>query len=203
NGQSGTDVGAGQAAIAADRVGGLPAFLVVWRAGTRGTGAVVPLGPIADLCARQGLWHHVDGAYGAFFRLVEELRPALAGLERADSLTLDPHKGLFLPYGTGAVLVRDGSALKAVYGTSADYLPPEADAECYGPAQYGPDLSRGFPGLRVWLTIKLHGTARLRSALAEKRALAVWAAERLADVPGIVVVAPPVLSLLAFRLQLA
>jgi aromatic-L-amino-acid decarboxylase len=195
------DLGALDAAIAADRRAGLRPFLVVSTAGMTGTGAVDPLGAIADLCARRGLWHHVDGAYGAFFLLVEGLRPTLAGLERADSLTLDPHKGLFLPYGTGALLVRDGSALKAVHGTGASYLPREADAEFYDPSQYGPDLSRGFPGLRVWLTIKLYGTARLRAALAEKRSLAVWAAERLAEVPGIVLVAPPELSLLAFRLD--
>ena len=79
---------------------------------------------------------------------------------RADSLTLDPHKGLFLPYGTGALLVRDGSVLRAVHGVNAGYLPPAADLEFYDPAQHGPELSRGFPGLRVWLTIKIFGTAQ-------------------------------------------
>jgi aromatic-L-amino-acid decarboxylase len=188
------------AAIDGDRRAGLRPFLVVSTAGTTNTGAVDPLEPIADLCARAGLWHHVDGAYGAFFHVVEELRPLLAGLPRADSLTLDPHKGLFLPYGTGALLVRDGSALRTVHGGGASYLPPAADEEFYDPAQYGPELSRGFPGLRVWLTIKIFGTARLRAAIAEKRALAVAAAGRLARAPGIVLAAPPQLSLLAFCL---
>jgi aromatic-L-amino-acid decarboxylase len=196
------DLGALELAIESDRRAGLRPFLVVSTAGTTNTGAIDPLGGIADLCARRGLWHHLDGAYGAFFRLVEELGPALDGLERADSLTLDPHKGLFLPYGTGALLVRDGSALRAVHSTGADYLPRAADEEFYDPAQYGPELSRGFPGLRVWLTIKLYGTARLRAALVEKRELAVWATRRLAEIPGIAVVAPPELSLLAFRLEL-
>ena len=141
------------------------------------------------------------GLTATFFHLVEELRPLLAGLPRADSLTLDPHKGLFLPYGTGALLVRDGSALRAVHGMQAGYLPPAADEEFYDPAQHGPDLSRGFPGLRVWLTIKTLGVARLRAAIAEKRALAVAAAERLVRQPGISLVAPPQLSLLAFQLQ--
>jgi aromatic-L-amino-acid decarboxylase len=176
-------------------------FLVVSTAGTTNTGAVDPLEAVADLCRREALWHHVDGAYGAFFHLVEPLRPVLAGLPRADSLTLDPHKGLFLPYGTGALLVRDGAALRAVHGVHASYLPPGADAEFYDPAQHGPELSRGFPGLRVWLTIKLFGAARVRAALAEKRELAVAAAEALARLPGIVLVAPPQLSLLAFRLE--
>jgi len=184
-----------------DRRAGLRPFLVVSTAGTTNTGAVDPLEPIADLCECAGLWHHVDGAYGAFFHLVEPLRPLLAGLPRADSLTLDPHKGLFLPYGTGALLVRDGSALRAVHGVHASYMPPAADDEFYDPAQYGPELSRGFPGLRVWLTIKTFGTARLRAAIAEKRALAVEAAQRLAREPGIALVAPPQLSLFAFRLE--
>jgi aromatic-L-amino-acid decarboxylase len=184
-----------------DRKSGLRPFLVVSTAGTTNTGAVDPLGPIADLCTRAGIWHHVDGAYGAFFHMVEPLRPLLAGLSQADSLTLDPHKGLFLPYGTGALLVREGSALRAVHGVHASYLPPAADEEFYDPAQYGPELSRGFPGLRVWLTIKIFGAARLRAAIAEKRALALAAAERLARQSGITLVAPPQLSLLAFRLE--
>jgi aromatic-L-amino-acid/L-tryptophan decarboxylase len=187
--------------IARDRRAGLRPFLVVSTAGSTNTGAVDPLEAIADLCEREGLWHHVDGAYGAFFHLVEPLRPLLAGLSRADSLTLDPHKGLFLPYGTGALLVRDGAALRAVHQVHASYMPPSVDQEFYDPAQYGPELSRGFPGLRVWLTIKTFGAARIRAAIAEKRALAVAAAERLAGVPGINVVAPPQLSLLAFCVE--
>jgi aromatic-L-amino-acid/L-tryptophan decarboxylase len=184
-----------------DRRAGLRPFLVVSTAGTTNTGAVDPLDAIADLCERAGLWHHVDGAYGAFFHVVEPLRPLLAGLPRADSLSLDPHKGLFLPYGTGALLVRDGSALRAVHAVQASYLPPAVDEEFYDPAQHGPELSRGFPGLRVWLTIKTFGAARLRAAIAEKRALAVAAADRLAREPGIALVAPPQLSLFAFRLE--
>ena len=187
--------------IARDRRAGLRPFLVVSTAGSTNTGAVDPLETIADLCEREGLWHHVDGAYGAFFHLVEPLRPLLAGLSRADSLTLDPHKGLFLPYGTGALLVRDGAALRAVHQVHASYMPPAVDQEFYDPAQYGPELSRGFPGLRVWLTIKTFGAARIRTAIAEKRALAVAAAERLAGVPGINLVAPPQLSLLAFCVE--
>jgi aromatic-L-amino-acid decarboxylase len=189
------------AEIERDRGAGLRPFLVVSTAGTTNTGAVDPLEAIADVCHREGLWHHIDGAYGAFFHLVEELRPLLSGLSGADSLTLDPHKGLFLPYGTGALLVRDGSALRDVHGMQAGYLPPAADEEFYDPAQHGPELSRGFPGLRVWLTIKTFGVARLRAAIAEKRALALAAAERLAHQPGIALVAPPQLSLLAFRLE--
>jgi aromatic-L-amino-acid decarboxylase len=132
--------------------------------------------------------------------MVPELRPLLAGLPRADSLALDPHKGLFLPYGTGAVLVRDGEALRAAHAATAGYLPDVPD-EFHDPSQFGPELSRPYRGLRVWLPVKLLGAARLRAAVAEKRALAVSAAERLARVPGLRLVAPPQLSLLAFRLE--
>lgn len=187
-------------AIAQDRSSGLRPFMVFSNAGTTNTGAVDPLEAVADLAAREGLWHHVDGAYGGFFHLVPALRPLLAGLPRADSLTLDPHKGLFLPYGTGALLVRDGEALRALHSSTAGYL-PDNQSEFYDPAQYGPDLSRGFPGLRVWLTLKLFGAARYRAALAEKRELAVWAAERVARIPGVVLDAQPQLSLFAFHLE--
>jgi aromatic-L-amino-acid/L-tryptophan decarboxylase len=187
-------------AIRDDRALGLAPFLVVSSAGTTNTGAVDPLDAIAELCAREGLWHHVDGAYGAFFHACPELRPLLSGLSRADSVTLDPHKGLFLPYGTGALLVRDGAALRQVHASTADYFPDPAQNTEYDPSLYGPDLSRGFPGLRVWLTVKLFGAARLRAAIAEKRTLACHAAERIGSIPGIVMTAPPQLSLFAFHL---
>jgi aromatic-L-amino-acid decarboxylase len=156
---------------------------------------------VADVCAREGLWHHVDGAYGAFFALCEGVRDVLTGLSRADSLTLDPHKGMFLPYGTGALLVRDGAALRAAHEATAPYLPamPHPD-EFYDPSQHGPELSRGFPGLRVWLSVKLFGAAAFRDAIVEKRALAVDAARRVAALPGVVIDAPPDLSLFAFHI---
>ncbi len=194
------DVAALSSAIATDRAQGLRPFFVASSAGTTNTGAVDPLDAIADLCAAQQLWHHVDGAYGAFFHLCPALRPLLQGLSRADSLTLDPHKGLFLPYGTGALLVRDGRALRAVHTVTAGYLPDNQD-EFYDPAQHGPELSRGFPGLRVWMCVKMFGVARYRAAIAEKRALALWAHEQVRDIPGIVIDAEPQLSLFAFHLS--
>ncbi|HEX2390640.1 MAG TPA: aminotransferase class V-fold PLP-dependent enzyme [Casimicrobiaceae bacterium] len=187
-------------AIARDRSAGLVPFAVVSSAGTTNTGAVDPLDSLADLCASEHLWHHVDGAYGAFFYLCDELRPVLRGLARADSLTLDPHKGMFLPYGTGALLVRDGAALRAAHEATADYLPAMPHpSEFYDPSQHGPELSRGFAGLRVWLSIKMFGSAAFRAAIAEKRALAVDAARRVAALPNIAIDAPPELSLFAFH----
>jgi aromatic-L-amino-acid/L-tryptophan decarboxylase len=189
-------------AIAADRRAGLAPFAVVSTAGTTNTGAVDPIDAIADLCARERIWHHIDGAYGAFFYMCEELRDGvLRGLSRADSLTLDPHKGIFLPYGTGALLVRDGAALRAAHQATAAYLPAMPHPQdFYDPSQHGPELSRGFPGLRVWLTVKLYGSAVFRDALAEKRALTLDAARRVAALPGIVIDAPPDLSLFPFHL---
>ncbi len=188
-------------AVADDRRAGLTPFAVVSSAGTTNTGAIDPLDAIADVCATEQMWHHIDGAYGAFFYLCDELRPALRGLPRADSLTLDPHKGMFLPYGTGALLVRDGAALRAAHEATAAYLPamPHPE-EFYDPSQHGPELSRGFPGLRVWLSVKLFGAAAFRAALAEKRALTLDAARRVAALPGIVMDAEPELTLFAFHL---
>lgn len=187
-------------AIAADHAAGLKPFMVFSTAGTTNTGAVDPINAVADIATREQLWHHVDGAYGGFFHMVPELRPLLSGLSRADSLTLDPHKGMFMPYGTGALLVRDGEALRALHASTAGYLPDNQN-EFYDPAQYGPDLSRGFPGLRIWLTVKFFGAARYRAALTEKRELAVWAADEVAKIPGIVMDAKPQLSLFAFHLE--
>ncbi len=202
DGQFRLDTAALREAIDRDRVSGLVPFMVVSNAGTTNTGAVDPLDEVGRVCADGRMWHHVDGAYGAFFHAVPALRPLLAGLAAADSLTLDPHKGLFLPYGTGALLVRDGRALRAAHQATAGYLPEMPDAEeFYDPSQHGPDLSRGFPGLRVWLSVALLGAERILAAIAEKRALALDAARRFADIPYVVVDAPPQLSLFAFHVE--
>lgn len=196
------DVDALRAAIAADRAAGLVPFLVVSSAGTTNTGAVDPLDALSDLCAEEGLWHHCDGAYGACFQLVPALRPTLSGLSRTDSLTLDPHKGFFLPYGTGALLVRDGEALRRAHAEHAGYLPDPNDA-FYDPSRYGPELSRDNRGLRLWLPLKVFGVARFRAALAEKHALTVRTAEAFAALPGLVLDTPPRLSLFAFHVTWA
>jgi aromatic-L-amino-acid decarboxylase len=188
------------AAVAADRRAGLSPFLVVGNAGTTNTGAVDDLPALAGLAARERLWFHVDAAYGGFFLLTEGGRRALAGIERADSIVLDPHKGLFLPYGTGALLVRDGEALKRAHALSADYMPTmQEDPDLADFNLLSPELSRDFRGLRVWLPLKMHGAAPFRANLEEKLALARWACERLREIPDVEILAEPQLSIVAFR----
>ena len=190
--------------IADDRKRGKRPFMVVASAGTTNTGAVDDLAALAELCRRQEQWLHVDAAYGGFFVLTERGQKAMAGLERADSITLDPHKGLFLPYGTGCLLVRDGDALKRAHRIDADYMPPlQESAELVDFCNISPELSRDFRGLRVWLPIKMHGAEAFRAALDEKLDLTEWAARELHDIEGIEVVAEPQLSVVAFRLVVA
>lgn len=190
--------------VAEDRAAGRTPFLVVASAGTTNTGAVDPLDEIADLAAEEDLWLHVDGAYGAFFALTARGREAMTGLERADSITLDPHKGLFLPYGTGCLLVREEEALRRAHATFADYMPAmQHDADFVDFCDISPELSRDFRGLRVWLPIKLFGIDAFTAALDEKLDLARAAADELRALPGVTIVSEPRLSLVSFRLEAA
>ena len=163
-------------AIAADRRAGLTPFAVVSSAGTTNTGAVDPLDAIADLCAARSDCGTTSTAPTARSSICcDELRGTLRGLPRADSLTLDPHKGMFLPYGTGALLVRDGAALRAAHEATAAYLPAMPHPEdFYDPSQHGPELSRGFPGparLAVGEAVRRRGVSRRdrREARADAR----------------------------------
>jgi len=188
-------------AVAADRLGGRRPFLVVGSAGTTNTGAVDDLDGLADFCAAEDLWLHVDAAYGGFFLLTAEGRRRLAGISRADSVVLDPHKGLFLPYGTGSLLVRDRDTLRRAHALSADYMPPmQDDPDLVDFNLISPELSRDWRGLRVWLPIAMHGIGPFRRNLEEKLELTQWATGELATIPGIEIVAEPQLSIVAFRL---
>ena len=170
------DAGALRDAVAADRAAGRTPFCVVANAGTTDTGAVDPLPAVADVAAGEGMWLHVDAAYGGFFQLTERGRARLAGIERADSITLDPHKALFLPFGTGALLVRDGAALRAGHAVeTGHYLRDLAPSDVPSFAEYGPELTREFRGLRVWLPLHLHGVGAFRAALDERLDLAAYA----------------------------
>lgn len=189
-------------AIVEDRGAGLAPFLVVGNAGTVNTGAVDDLRALAAIAARERLWFHVDAAYGGFFLLTEDGRRRMAGIDRADSVVLDPHKGLFLPYGTGALLVRDGEKLKRAHALTGDYMPSMQEApDLVDFNLLSPELSRGFRGLRVWLPLKMHGIGPFRANLEEKLALTRLAAEELRSIPGIEILAEPQLSIVAFRLN--
>lgn len=192
-----------EARIRADVQAGFQPFLIVGNAGTTNTGAVDDLDALANLAGRERLWLHVDAAYGGFFMLTERGRRVMHGIARADSITLDPHKALFLPYGTGSLLVRDGERLRRAHALTAEYLPAMQDGEGFVDfCQVSPELSRPPRGLRVWLPLKLHGASAFRRALDEKLDLAEWAARELhALEPAIEVVAEPELSTVGFRLR--
>src|SRR5262249_8092044 len=142
---------------------------------------------------------HVDAAYGGFFMLTERARPRFAGMERADSVVLDPHKGLFLPWGCGAVLVRDGEALRRGFAARSSYLDHVHRAGVPSPADYSPELTRHFRALRMWISLRLHGLERFRAALEGKLLLAQLAPRRLEEMPAIETGPAPALSCVTFR----
>jgi aromatic-L-amino-acid/L-tryptophan decarboxylase len=189
-------------AVAGDRRKGLAPFFVVGNAGTTNTGAVDDLAALATFCERERLWFHVDAAYGGFFLLTERGKRTMAGIERADSIVLDPHKGLFVPYGTGSLLVRDAARLRRAHSLHAEYLPGmQSDPDFVDFCEVSPELSRGFRGLRLWLPLQLHGLAPFREQLTEKLALARWAYDELRQDERFEVLDDPQLSIVAFRLR--
>lgn len=186
--------------ILADRSMGLRPWLLIASAGTTDTGAVDPIESLADIAKLHDLWLHIDAAYGGFFLLCEEGREVLRGLHRAHSIVLDPHKGMFLPYGSGAVLVRDVNWLAQAQSYEADYMQDATAAEEeYSPADLSLELSRPFRGMRFWLPVRLFGLAPFRAALAEKIWLARYFHEQLEALPGWETGPYPELSVATFR----
>jgi glutamate/tyrosine decarboxylase-like PLP-dependent enzyme len=186
--------------IASDRSAGLRPFLVIASAGTTDTGVVDPIEDIAAICGKENLWLHVDAAYGGFFILCEEGRRALGRLDGSDSIVMDPHKTLFLPYGSGAILVRDGTRLLSSHYYQANYMQDALSArDELSPADLSPELTKHFRGLRLWLPLLLHGLAPFRAALEEKLLLARYFHRRLSERPGFEVGPSPDLSVVTFR----
>jgi len=185
--------------IEQDLAAGLRPFMVVASAGTTDTGVIDPLSAIADLAERHEMWLHVDAAYGGFFLLAEEVKKNFKGIERADSVTIDPHKGLFLAYGTGAILIKNVEALQNTHYYLANYMQDVVkEVEEPSPADLSPELTKHFRGMRLWLPLQLFGLTPFKSALSEK----IWLTRYFYDEiqkKGFEVGPPPELSVMIYR----
>jgi glutamate/tyrosine decarboxylase-like PLP-dependent enzyme len=196
------DLSALAEAIRQDREAGLTPFLVVGTAGTVNTGAVDDLSALADLCTREKLWFHVDGAFGALAMLAPDLAPKLDGIERADSVAFDFHKWGQAPYDAGFVLVRNGEAHKNAFALPAAYLQRAERGLASNspwPCDFGPDLSRGFRALKVWFTLKVLGTESLGESISRCCALARDLEARVIATPELELMAPVELNIVCFR----
>lgn len=196
------DVAALRAQITVDREVGFKPFLVVASAGTVDIGAIDDLRAIAELCREEGIWFHVDGAFGALAILSPELAPLLGGIELADSIALDFHKWGQVPYDAGFLLVRDGERHRQAFAQPAAYLRREARGLAAGavwPCDLGPDLSRGFRALKTWFTLKTFGTERLGAVIARSCALAKYLEARVLAEPRLELLAPVNLNIVCFR----
>ena len=196
------DVAALRDQIRADRDAGLKPFLVVASAGTVDIGAIDDLAAVGALCREQGLWFHVDGAFGALGMFSPVLAPRLAGIECADSIALDFHKWGQVPYDAGFLLVRDGEQHRAAFAAPAAYLRRESRGLAAGspwPCDLGPDLSRGFRALKTWFTLKTYGTGKLGAMMARTCALATYLEARVLAEPRLELLAPVNLNIVCFR----
>jgi glutamate/tyrosine decarboxylase-like PLP-dependent enzyme len=197
-------VAALRAMVAADREAGHTPFLVVGTAGSVDTGAVDDLAAIADACAAAGLWFHVDAAFAAMALLSPRLRPLLAGIERAASVAFDFHKWAQVPYDAGCIVVREAAALRATFAREAAYLRPAAAGLAAGepwPVDLGPELSRGFRALKVWMTLASYGADRLGGVAERWCALAQRLAAGIRAQPALELMAPVALNIVCFRVR--
>jgi len=200
------DLAALEKAIAQDRAHGFRPFLVIGTAGTVDIGATDDLDGLADIAARERLWFHVDGAFGALGILSPEIAPRLKGIERADSLAFDFHKWAQVPYDAGFVLVRDGELHRNTFASPAVYLRRETRglaAGPYWPCDYGPDLSRGFRALKTWFTLKAYGTKALGRVIERGCELARYLASRIEAEPELELLAPVQLNIVCFGYRCA
>jgi aromatic-L-amino-acid decarboxylase len=189
-----------RSAIAADRESGRTPLVVVANAGTTATGAVDPLEDLAKICREQGIWLHVDGAYGAFACLAERGREALAGMELADSITLDPHKWLYQPIELGSLLVRDGSLLRRGFEISPDYLSDvEVSHQEVNFSDLGLQLTRSCRALKLWISVSYFGVAAFRAAIDACLDLAQHAERRITASPGLELMTHASLGVVTFR----
>jgi aromatic-L-amino-acid decarboxylase len=189
-------------AVAADRAGGYLPLCVVGSAGTVNTGATDDLTAIADLCVAEGMWFHVDGAFGALAYLSERLRPALIGMERADSLAFDLHKWGYMPYDVGCVLVRDAELHRAAFATDASYLTALQRGPVAGGIRFAertPELSRAFRSLKVWMSLKIFGVDALVEQIEKNVEQSRYLAGLVDTSPVLELAADVPLNLVCFR----
>jgi aromatic-L-amino-acid/L-tryptophan decarboxylase len=190
--------------IADDRKNGCQPFCVVGTAGTVNTGAVDNLDQLANICAAEKIWFHVDGAFGALAVLSDELKPLLKGIERADSIAFDFHKWMHVPYDAGCVLVRRGDLHKASFSTRPAYLNRLPRGLAGGqdwPCEFGPELSRSFRALKIWFAIKEHGVRRFGRLIAQNCGQANYLAEAIAHEDDFELLAPVSLNIVCFRFR--
>ena len=180
---------------------GLTPFLIIANAGSTDVGSVDPLVKLSNISKEYNIWLHVDAAYGGFFKLTALGMDKLRGIEFADSVILDPHKGLFMPYGLGIVLVKNIEHLAEAHSYDANYMRDAKNENQYSPADLSPELSKHFRGLRMWLPLKLYGETVFSEYLIEKIQLAYYLFREL-PVIGYNVLCEPDLSVVAFRLEL-
>jgi len=188
-------------AIEQDRGSGIRPIGVIATAGTVATGAIDPLPEIADLCAARDLWFHVDAAYGGPAVLAEDLRPMFAGIERADSISFDPHKWLYTPHSGGCVLLRDWSNLVLSFAALASYVHEDKETSGHGIdlGMMGPQFSRGFQALKVWVSLLAHGRTAFARRISHDAELARYLAARVEAHPDFELMAPVTLSICCFR----
>ena len=190
-----------ESSIKKDRQAGLKPWLIISSAGTTDVGAIDPLDEIGNIADKHNLWHHIDAAYGGFFILSESGKELLNGLNNSDSIVMDPHKGLFLPYGSGAVLIKDKKLLYKAFSYQAGYMQDAlAQNEELSPADLSPELSKHFRGLRLWLPLMLLGTNPFSAALEEKIQLARYTYSKLSEFKNIELGPQPQLSVVTFRI---
>jgi aromatic-L-amino-acid decarboxylase len=187
--------------IAADRENGLRPFCVVASAGTTSTGAIDPLMDVAEVAEANDLWFHVDGAYGAFGAMAQQARGSFAGIEKADSLTLDPHKWLYTPVDSGCLLFRDPEAARHAFSTDADYIKvqEQSETESFAFWDYGMELSRRFRALKIWMTLRHYGAWRIAAAIEHDIAMARYLATCVEASDDFELLAPVELSICCFR----
>lgn len=193
------DVQALEQQIEKDKAEGLIPFMVIANAGSTDVGAIDPMKAISTITQQHDMWLHVDAAYGGYFIMLDECRAKFDGIQYADSIVMDPHKGMFLPYGTGIVLVKELHHLQNAFAYEANYMQDtQGIADGISPADVSPELSKHFRGMRMWLPLKLYGEQAFKDCLKEKLLLTQYFKEQIIAL-GFEVVCEPELSVVAYR----